>query len=123
MPTTKRRNDTPAAKVEGGSETQVRTAAESSGTNLLGLGISPSSSARCSSGPGHQLAENIPDCTDLVVRYRAAVERADEIPEGCTDLGAPVPRPGRPAPSLRRARTHRIEATGRHAGHADIIRD
>jgi hypothetical protein len=32
-------------------------------------------------------------------------------------------RPERPAPSLRWALTHMIEETGRHAGHADILRE
>ncbi|HEY0692909.1 MAG TPA: DUF664 domain-containing protein, partial [Kribbella sp.] len=35
----------------------------------------------------------------------------------------PRPRPGRPAPSIRWALTHMIEETGRHAGHADILRE
>ncbi|MEV6139697.1 DUF664 domain-containing protein [Nocardia sp. NPDC051990] len=60
---------------------------------------------------------------DIDSRYREAVERANEILDGCTDLGAPVPRPGCSAPSLRWALTHMIEETGRHAGHADILRE
>ncbi|MFC9175862.1 MULTISPECIES: DUF664 domain-containing protein [unclassified Streptomyces] len=40
-------------------------------------------------------------------------------------LGAPVPRPrpDRPAPRIRWTLTHPIEETGRHAGHADILRE
>ncbi|MFV2174013.1 DUF664 domain-containing protein [Actinomadura sp. LOL_016] len=61
----------------------------------------------------------------IVARYREAVERANEVLDGCADLGAPVPRPrpGRPAPSVRWALTHMIEETGRHAGHADILHE
>ncbi|MEV4006952.1 DUF664 domain-containing protein [Actinomadura sp. NPDC049753] len=60
---------------------------------------------------------------EIVARYREAVERANEVLDGCADLGAPLPQPGRPAPSVRWALTHMIEETGRHAGHADILRE
>ncbi|MEU4807145.1 DUF664 domain-containing protein [Actinosynnema sp. NPDC023587] len=62
---------------------------------------------------------------DVVTRYREAVELANQVLDRCTDLGAPVPRPrpGGPAPSVRWALTHLIEETGRHAGHADVIRE
>ncbi|WP_063045316.1 DinB family protein [Nocardia pseudovaccinii] len=120
------------AKVEGAPERQVRTAAVPSGTNLLGLLQHLTFVER-----SMFLGDNIIDwqatfqaapadsVADVVARYRDAVERANEILDGCTDLGAPVPRrrPGRPAPSLRWALTHMIEETGRHAGHADILRE
>ncbi|WP_433679913.1 DinB family protein [Nocardia sp. CA-119907] len=153
MPTTKRPNDTPpprtensesevlrgfldylraaiAAKVEGAPEPQVRTAAVASGTNLLGL-LRHLTFVERSMFLGDRVAnwqatfQAAPTDTvaDVVARYREAVERANEILDGCTDLGAPVPRPGRPAPSLRWALTHMIEETGRHAGHADILRE
>ncbi len=43
----------------------------------------------------------------------------------CTDLAAPVPRPVRNGrtPSMRWVLVHMIEETGRHAGHADILRE
>ncbi|WP_308211845.1 mycothiol transferase [Actinoallomurus soli] len=58
-------------------------------------------------------------------RYRETVERANDVLDGCADLEAPVPRPRseRLAPSIRWALTHMIEETGRHAGHADILRE
>lgn len=61
----------------------------------------------------------------IVARYRETVERANVVLDVCTDLDAPVPRPqqGRPGPSVRWALTHMIEETGRHAGHADILRE
>ncbi|MFE3144827.1 DUF664 domain-containing protein [Streptomyces scopuliridis] len=62
---------------------------------------------------------------DLVARYRATIDRANKVLDACTDLGVPLPRPGRsgPSPSVRWALTHMIEETGRHAGHADILRE
>ncbi|MGY2037807.1 DinB family protein [Nocardia gipuzkoensis] len=153
MPTTKRRNDTPpprtgsseaevlrgfldylrasiAAKVEDAPEPQVRTAAVPSGTNLLGLlrhltyvERSIFVGDRVTDWPATFQAAPEDTVADVVARYREAVERANEILDGCTDLGAPVPRPDRPAPSLRWALTHMIEETGRHAGHADILRE
>lgn len=121
-----------AAKVDGAPEPQVRTAAVPSGTNLLGLLEHLTFVER-----SIFLGDNVTDwqatfqaspadsVADVIARYRDAVERANEILDGCTDLGAPVPRsrPGRPAPSLRWALTHMIEETGRHAGHADILRE
>ncbi|MGY5309547.1 DinB family protein [Nocardia gipuzkoensis] len=153
MPTTKRRNDTPpprtgsseaevlrgfldylrasiAAKVEDAPEPQVRTAAVPSGTNLLGLlrhltyvERSIFVGDRVTDWPATFQAAPEDTVADVVARYREAVERANEILDGCTDLSAPVPRPDRPAPSLRWALTHMIEETGRHAGHADILRE
>ncbi|MFE2943980.1 DinB family protein [Streptomyces sp. NPDC059255] len=121
-----------ATKVDGAPEPQVRTAAVPSGTNLLGLlnhltFVERSTflgddvtdwQATFHAAPGDGVAE-------VVARYRAAVERANDVLDGCPDPGAPVPRPrpGRPAPSIRWALTHMIEETGRHAGHADILRE
>ncbi|WP_328602348.1 DinB family protein [Nocardia terrae] len=151
MPTTERRNDTPpprtgnteaevlrgflaylrasiAAKVEDAPEPWVRTAAVPSGTTLLGLLRHLTFVERATF-----LGERVTDwqktfrvtqadtVAAVVAGYREAVARADEILDGCTDLGAPVP--GRSAPSLRWALTHLIEETGRHAGHADILRE
>ncbi|MEV4241766.1 DinB family protein [Nocardia sp. NPDC049737] len=153
MPTAKRRNDTPpprtgsseaevlrgfldylraaiAAKVEGAPEPQVRTAAVPSGTNLLGLlrhltfvERSMFLGDRVTNWQATFQAAPTDTVAEVVARYREAVERANEILASCTDLGAPVPRPGRSAPSLRWALTHMIEETGRHAGHADILRE
>ncbi|NEE03773.1 DinB family protein [Phytoactinopolyspora halotolerans] len=121
-----------AAKVEDAPEPQVRTAGVPSGTNLLGLLNHLTFVERATF-----LGENVTDwpatfqatpddrVADVVARYRETVERANTVLDGCIDLGAPVPRPrsGRPAPSVRWALTHMIEETGRHAGHADILRE
>lgn len=153
MPTTSRRRDTPpprtgsseaetlrgfldylrasiAAKVDGVPEPQVRTAGVPSGTNLLGL-LNHLTFVERATFLGDKVtdwqatfrAAPQDSAADVVTRYRETVERANRILDGCTDLGAPVPRPGRPAPSVRWALTHMIEETGRHAGHADILRE
>ncbi|MEV0666019.1 DinB family protein [Actinomadura luteofluorescens] len=119
-----------AAKVEGAPEPQVRAAAVPSGTNLLGL-LNHLTFVERSMFLGEEVADwqatfqaAASDGVDeIVARYREAVERANEVLDGCADLGAAVPRPGRPAPSVRWALVHMIEETGRHAGHADILRE
>ncbi|MEU5646165.1 DinB family protein [Streptomyces milbemycinicus] len=121
-----------AAKVDGAPEPQVRTAAVPSGTNLLGLlnhltFVEHSMFLRDDVTDWQATFQAAPadSVADIVARYRETVERANDVLDGCTDLGAPVPRPrpGRPAPSVRWALTHMIEETGRHAGHADILRE
>ncbi|GHG87738.1 DinB family protein [Streptomyces lanatus] len=121
-----------AAKVDGAPEPRVRTAEVPSGTNLLGL-LNHLTYVERSIFLGEEVtdwkatfeAAPADSVADVVTRYRDAVQRANELLDGCTDLGAPVPRPrpGRPAPSVRWAVTHMIEETGRHAGHADILRE
>ncbi|MFB7368843.1 DinB family protein [Streptomyces sp. NPDC056222] len=121
-----------AAKVDGAPEPQVRTAAVPSGTNLLGL-LNHLTFVERSMFLGVDVtdwqatfqAAQADSAADVVARYRDAVRRANDVLDTCTDLGAPVPRPrpDRPAPSIRWALTHLIEETGRHAGHADILRE
>ncbi|CAM5292461.1 DinB family protein [Streptomyces pilosus] len=120
------------AKVEGAPEPQVRTASVPSGTNLLGLLHHLTFVERATF-----LGERVTDwqstfraadddsVADVVARYREAVARADDVLDGCPDLAAPLPRsrPDSPAPSVRWALTHMIEETGRHAGHADVLRE
>ncbi|MEJ3655465.1 DinB family protein [Actinomycetes bacterium KLBMP 9759] len=118
-----------AAKVDGAPEPQVRTAGVPSGTNLLGL-LSHLSYVESAIFLGEEVADwkatfrvaQDDSVADVVDRYRTTVERANAVLDGCTDLGAPVPRAGK-APSVRWALTHMIEETGRHAGHADILRE
>ncbi|MFJ8636296.1 DUF664 domain-containing protein [Streptomyces sp. NPDC093568] len=123
-----------AAKVDGAPEPQVRTAAVPSGTNLLGL-LNHLTLVERSMFLGDDVtdwrasfqAAPQDSVAEVVARYRDAVRRANDVLDGCTDLGAPIPRPrarrDRPAPSIRWALTHMIEETGRHAGHADILRE
>ncbi|MBP2334995.1 hypothetical protein JOF41_001173 [Saccharothrix coeruleofusca] len=121
-----------AAKVDGTPEPQVRAPAVPSGTNLLGLLNHLTHVERAMF-----LAEDVTDwqatfraapqdgVAEVVARYREAVEQANAVIDGCADPSAPLPRAraGRPTPSLRWALAHMIEETGRHAGHADILRE
>ncbi|MFE7743900.1 DinB family protein [Nocardia sp. NPDC057455] len=121
-----------AAKVDGAPESEARTAAVPSGTNLLGL-LQHLTFVERSMFLGDTITDwratfhvaPTDNVAGVVARYREAVERANRILDNCADLGAPVPRPwpDRPAPSVRWALTHMIEETGRHAGHADILRE
>ncbi|WP_242905140.1 DinB family protein [Actinomadura terrae] len=121
-----------AAKVVDAPEPQVREAAVPSGTNLLGL-LNHLTFVERSMFLGEEVtdwqatfrAAPTASAADVVARYNEAVERANAVLDGCADLDAPVPRPqaGRPAPSVRWALAHMIEETGRHAGHADILRE
>lgn len=60
-----------------------------------------------------------------IAAYRDAIRRADAVITGCTDLGVPGARSLRETapPSMRWILAHMIEETGRHAGHADILRE
>ncbi|WP_431727418.1 DinB family protein [Verrucosispora sp. TAA-831] len=121
-----------ADKVAGVDEPQVRTAGVPSGTNLLGLITHLTHVERF-----YFLGETVdnwratmrPSADDTVegvlAEYRATVERANQVIDACPDLSHPAPRPPRrgPAPSMRWVLVHMIEETGRHAGHADILRE
>ncbi|TDE58465.1 DinB family protein [Nonomuraea mesophila] len=124
--------DAIADKVMGVPEPQVRTAAVPSGTTLLGLLRHLTFVERFSF-----LGEDVPDwratmrpsprdtVDSVLAGYRAAVQQANQVIDACPDLALPTPRPSRPgpAPSMRWVLVHMIEETGRHAGHADILRE
>ncbi|QVI29762.1 DinB family protein [Mycolicibacterium neoaurum] len=118
-----------AAKVDGAPEPQVRTALVPSGTNLLGLlnhlifverwiflG------ANVSDWSATFTAASDDTVADVVQRYQATVAQANDVLDRCTDLTESVVT-GQKSPSARWALTHMIEETGRHAGHADILRE
>ncbi|HUR08750.1 MAG TPA: DinB family protein [Nonomuraea sp.] len=121
-----------ADKVAGVPEPQVRTGAVPSGTNLLGLLKHLAFVERF-----YFLGEDVgdwrttmrPSAQDTIdgvlADYRKTVERANQVIDACPDLTLPAPRPQRPgpAPSMRWVLVHMIEETGRHAGHADILRE
>ncbi|MGW0162474.1 DinB family protein [Mycobacterium sp. NPDC003323] len=117
-----------ASKVEGAPEPQVRIAQVPSGTNLLGLLNHVTWVERwiflgdkvSDWGATFRAAEH-DTVAEVVARYREAVTAANAVLDRCTDLADPVP--GRDSPSVRWALTHMIEETGRHAGHADILRE
>ncbi|MFD2473377.1 DinB family protein [Amycolatopsis silviterrae] len=115
-----------AAKVDGAPDPEAHAAAVPSGTNLVGLlnhlafvERSLFLGEKVTSWPSTFRTED--SVADVVARYREAVKQANEILDGCPDLAAPVP--GREGTSVRWALTHMIEETGRHAGHADILRE
>lgn len=124
--------DSIADKVADVPEPEVRTAGVPSGTNLLGLVKHLTAVERF-----YFLEEPIIDMRrtfrptreetveSLLAGYREAIAQADQIIDTWTDLEQPAPRPpGRAlAPSRRWVLVHMIEETGRHAGHADILRE
>ncbi|MGW4035769.1 DinB family protein [Streptomyces sp. NPDC004778] len=121
-----------AAKVEGAPDPAARTAQVPSGTNLLGLlhhltfvERATFLGKRVTDWPSTFHAAPEDAVAEVVARYREAVAEANAVLDGCPDLGAPLPRsrPDKPSPSVRWALTHLIEETGRHAGHADILRE
>ncbi|WBB58882.1 DinB family protein [Streptomyces sp. WMMC500] len=119
-----------AAKVEGAPDPQVRTAGVPSGTNLLGL-LHHLTHVEGAMFLGEKVtdwqatfhAPTEATVAEVVARYREAVDGANRVLDGCADLGEQVPGRGGKAPSVRWALTHMIEETGRHAGHADILRE
>ncbi|MEU6820984.1 DinB family protein [Streptomyces atriruber] len=121
-----------ADKVVGAPEPQVRTAGVPSGTSLLGLLKHLAHVERfyfLGEEPVDWQATMRPCTEDSVdsVRadYRKTVERANQVIDACPDLTLPAPRAPRrgPVPSMRWVLAHMIEETGRHAGHADILRE
>ncbi|ROR90917.1 DinB family protein [Nocardioides aurantiacus] len=120
-----------AAKVEGTPEPDVRTPGVPSGTNLIGLIHHVTHVERYMF-----LGENVTDwpatfhvaddvtVDDVLAAYRAAVDEAnDVIADSGLDEPTRRPTPRKKAPSMRWALAHMIEETGRHAGHADILRE
>ncbi|MFE4942712.1 DinB family protein [Streptomyces sp. NPDC056641] len=121
-----------ADKVEGTPEPQVRTSGVPSGTSLLGLLKHLAFVERLyflGEDADHWSATMRPSAEDTVdsvlADYRETVERANQVIDACPDLALPAPRPPHrgSAPSMRWVLVHMIEETGRHAGHADILRE
>ncbi|WP_440899334.1 DinB family protein [Actinosynnema sp.] len=117
-----------AAKLDGAPEPQVRAAGVPSGTNLLGLVNHLAHVERATflgergiHWPSTFRAAPTDTVADVLARYRDAVERANAVLDAVDDLGAPLPHPD--APTARWALVHLIEETGRHAGHADVLRE
>jgi hypothetical protein len=120
------------AKVADVGEPQVRTAAVPSGTTLLGLVKHLACVERfyflgddVRNWPATMRPTARDTADGVLADYRQTIERANRVIDACTDLARPAPRAPRrgPAPSMRWVLVHMIEETGRHAGHADIIRE
>ncbi len=124
--------DAIADKVADVPEPQVRAVGVPSGTNLLGLVKHLAYVERF-----YFLGEDVGDwratmrssaedtVDSVLADYRKTIERANRVIDACPDLTLPAPGPPRPgpAPSMRWVLVHMIEETGRHAGHADILRE
>lgn len=115
-----------ARKAEGAPEPAAREPAVPSGTSLLGL-VTHLTAVESATFLGAKVVgwqktfrPGSADAADIVAGYRETVARANEILDAHPDLAEPLRHNG---PSLRWALTHMIEETGRHAGHADIIRE
>jgi hypothetical protein len=119
--------DAVAAKAEGVPEPQVRAPGVPSGTSLLGLVRHLTAVERYTflgeapaGWPGTFRPRPDETAEEILAGYRAACAEADAVIDACADLAQPVRRGG---PSMRWALVHLIEETGRHAGHADILRE
>lgn len=124
------------ATTEGLSDEQLRTPGVPSGTNLLGLiqhltGVEQHWFRRVFLGEdivGEVSMEVPADVTAaaIVADYRRECARSDEIVRACPDLStlSVIANPGEDKQdSLRSIVAHMLEETGRHAGHADILRE
>jgi hypothetical protein len=121
---------------EGLDEQQLRRPGVPSGTNLLGLvhhltGNEEHWFAYVFAGVGDEpdMAMTAPDdipAEEIVRRYRAVCSRNNELVRASADLSEMAARrnPGEDdLASLRIVTAHMVEETGRHAGHADILRE
>jgi hypothetical protein len=126
--------DAIVAKADGLSELDARRALVPSGTSVLGL-VKHLTMVEVSwfqwSFAGLDVRIPAGELTaddrveSVVTDYRTATVRNNEIVAGETDLTTMCARkpPTTDPMSLRWVLVHMIEETGRHAGHADILRE
>jgi ribosomal protein S18 acetylase RimI-like enzyme/uncharacterized damage-inducible protein DinB len=122
------------AKVDGLSEVDARRPMVGTGTSLLGLAkhVASAEHAWIAYSFGGGPADDIPDenliAADTIASVsalaRAVGEQTSEIVSACDDLGrlAAVAY-GSQRRTLRWILVHLVEEIGRHAGHADILRE
>ena len=121
-------------KTDGLSDEQLRTPGVPSGTSLLGLlkhltMVEVAWLHYAFAGDKVWVPADALEPEDtlagIVAGYRAACARSDEIIAGCDDLDTRAARPLTlpEEPTLRWVLVHMVEETGRHAGHADILRE
>lgn len=128
--------DAVVATTQSLDDEQLRWAAVPSGTNLLGLLHHLTAVERhwfrmvfLGEDVECDMSMTVPEGVtraEAVAAYREECARSDEIVRSCADLStlSAVPNPGEEGlSSLRSIVAHMIEETGRHAGHADIIRE
>lgn len=122
-------------KLQGLTDEQAREPGVPSGTSLLWLvkhlalveraWFLFAFAGRHGSVVGEDELEASDSIDSIVSDYRASIGASNEIVAGCDDLDrlctqkATAPKPM----SLRWVLVHMIEETGRHAGHADILRE
>ena len=121
---------------DGLDEDQLRRPGVPSGTNLLGLvhhltGVEEHwfqfvfAGADVTPDMGMTAPADVP-AAEVLAWYRAMGRRNDDLVRSCPDLSMMAARcnPGEDdLDSLRIVTAHMIEETGRHAGHADILRE
>lgn len=121
-----------AAKADGVGDPAAREPGVPSGTSLLGLLTHLTHVERhyflgeaVRDWPATSRPHDEDTAEDVVAAYREATARADAVIDTWSDLdrAAPLPAGRRSAPSRRWLIVHMIEETGRHAGHADILRE
>jgi len=120
-------------KLEGVSESDARRVLVPSGTTLLGL-VKHLTVVEVYWARRRLLGEDVRgehdgfvldagDTVDSVRRrYAEAGRRTDDIIMACASLDQPLAR-GRRGLTARWVLNHLVEETGRHAGHADILRE
>ncbi|WP_234322962.1 DinB family protein [Streptomyces sp. NRRL S-350] len=126
------------AKVDGISDEDARRPGVASGTSLLWLVrhltvVEHNWFVWAYQGVGEKPRESeaVPldgaTVAGEIAAYREAIARSNAVTADAPDLDRPGVRSLRPdaaeGPSLRWVLVHLIEETGRHAGHADIIRE
>lgn len=124
------------AKLDGVSEDDARRPGVPSGTSLLGLVkhlwvvelawfVRRFAGEDVSVSPADMALDEEDTVANVVARYRAAIEQANDVVSKADidDFAAqPDSRRGGVL-SLRWILVHMIEETARHAGHADILRE
>ncbi|MEV6285785.1 DinB family protein [Kribbella sp. NPDC051770] len=119
-------------KVVGVPEPDVRMPGVQSGTNLLGLVKHLTAVERfyllgepVRSWPRTFKPTDDETVESVLAGYQQAIEQANEVIARWTDLDQAAQGPPKkgPKPSRRWVLVHLIEETGRHAGHADILRE
>lgn len=124
------------ATTDGLTDEQLRTPGVPSGTNLIGIiqhltGVERHWFQLVFLGEGVECNKSMDvpagvTRAEVVDAYREACARSDEIVHACPDLStlSAIANPGEDEQdALRRIVAHMIEETGRHAGHADILRE
>ena len=122
-------------KLDGLSEEQAREPGVPSGTSLLWLvkhlalveraWFQFAFAGRHGSVVGEDGIEDSDTIASVVADYRESFAASNDVVAGCDDLDKLcAQRSTAPQPmSMRWVLVHMVEETGRHAGHADILRE